>query len=184
MAPDLEGKRLELLREVVPQLSRIAVLWNPRNAFNEGAMRQTRAAAKVLKIEVLPLAVTKTEELDAAFAAMLRQRPQALFVFADRVFLHNRVAIVEFAARNRLPSINAYRELVEAGGLMSFGPSYQDMHRRAATYVDKILRGANPAELPVEQPTKFLLLISLKTAKALGLEVPPLLLLRADEVIE
>lgn len=184
MAPDLEGKRLELLREVMPDLSRTAVLWNPRNAFNEGAMKQARAAADALRIEIVPLAVSKTEELDAALAAVLREKAQAMFVFADRVFLHNRVPIVEFAATHRLPSINAYRELVEAGGLMSFGPSYEDMHRRAATYVAKILKGANPAELPVEQPTRFLLMVNLRAAARLGLKVPPLLLSRADEVIE
>ena len=184
MAPDLEGKRLELLREVVPGLSSIAVLWNPLNAFNTGAMKQTRAAAGVLHIDVRPQAVRKTEELEAAFTAIERDRPQALFVFADRVFLHNRIAIAEFANKHRLPSVNAYRELVEAGGLMSFGPSYEDMHRRAATYVDKILKGAKPADLPVEQPTKFLLLINLKAAKTLGLTVPSSLLVRADELIE
>jgi putative tryptophan/tyrosine transport system substrate-binding protein len=184
MAPELEGKRFELLREIVPGLSRVAVLWNPRNAFNEISMKQARAAAETLRIEILPLAITKTEELDAAFAAILRERPQALFIFADRVFLHNRVPIVEFAGRHRLPSINSYRELVEAGGLMSFGPSYEDMHRRAAAYVDKILKGANPAGLPIEQPTRFMLLVNLKAAKSLGVEVPSSLLLRADEVIE
>jgi putative ABC transport system substrate-binding protein len=184
MAPELEGKRLELLKEVVPGLSRIAVFWNPVNAFNTGAMKQTRLAAEVFRINVLPLAVQTAEELDDAFAAIVKEQPEALFIVADRIFLHNRVRMMEFAAKNRLPSVNAYRELVEAGGLMSFGPSYEDMHRRAATYVDKILKGAKPADLPVEQPTKFELVINLNTAKALGLTLPFTLLARADEVIE
>jgi putative ABC transport system substrate-binding protein len=184
MAPDLEGKRLELLREVAPGLSRIAVFWNPANAFNAGAMRQVRAAADALRISVLPLAVRTAEELDGAFAAIIKERPEALIVFADRIFLHNRLRMMEFAAENRLPSVNAYQELVEAGGLMSFGPSYEDMHRRAATYVDKIFKGAKPADLPVEQPTRFKLVINLKTARALGLNIPPTLLVLADEVIE
>jgi putative ABC transport system substrate-binding protein len=184
MAPDLEGKRLELLREFVPGLSRVGVFWNPANAFNPTAMAQARAAAEVLRIELLPLAVRTTEELDDALAAIVKERPGALIIFADRIFLHNRVRMMEFAAKNRLPSVNAYRELVEAGGLMSFGPSYEDMHRRAAIYVDKILKGAKPGDLPIEQPTKFVLLVNLKVAKALGLEVPPTVLVRADEVIE
>src|SRR5437762_14036821 len=121
-------------------------------------------------------------DFDRAFDAIARERPDAFIVFADRVFLHNRGRIVDFAARNRLPAVYPYRELVEAGGLMSFGPNYADMHRRAATYVDKILKGAKPADLPVEQPTKFELLINLKTAKALRLVMSPSLLARADEV--
>ena len=120
----------------------------------------------------------------AAFAAILKERPGALLVLADRIFLHNRARIVGFEATHRLPGVYAYRELVEAGGLMSFGPSYAGMHRRAAYYVDKILRGAKPADLPVEQPTKFELVINLKTAKALGLTIPQSMLVRADEVIQ
>jgi putative ABC transport system substrate-binding protein len=184
IAPELEGKRLELLREIVPKLSHVAVFWNPTNAFHTSAMRQARAATQTLQIKLQELGVQKTEELDGAFKAILRERPDALFILADRVFLHNRVRMMEFAANNRLPSVNAYRELVEAGGLMSFGPSYPDMHRRAATYVDKILNGAKPADLPVEQPVKFVLVVNLKAAKALGVELPPTVLIRADEVIE
>ena len=130
------------------------------------------------------LDVRSSEELDGAFAAIVKERPDALLILADRVFLHNRQRMMDFAAQHRLPSVNAYREVVEAGGLMSYGPSYEDMHKRAAEYVDKILKGAKPGDLPVEQPTKFTLIINLKAAKALGLEVPPLLLARADEVIE
>jgi putative tryptophan/tyrosine transport system substrate-binding protein len=124
------------------------------------------------------------DELEAAFAAIVKQRTGALLLLADRVFLHDRAPIMEFAAQQRLPSISAYRELVEAGGLMSYGPSYEDMHRRAASYVDKILKGANPRDLPVEQPTKFSLIVNLKTAKTLDLTVPATMLARADEVIE
>jgi putative ABC transport system substrate-binding protein len=123
-------------------------------------------------------------DFDRAFDAIARERPDTLIVFADRVFLHNRGRIVDFAAKNRLPAVYPYRELVEAGGLMSFGPNYADMHRRAATYVDKILKGAKPADLPVEQPTKFELIINPKSAKALGLTIPQSLLVRADEVIQ
>jgi len=184
IAPELEGKRLELLREVVPRLSHIAVLWNPDNPFQPGSLKEARAAAQVLGIKVQLLGVRTAEDFPAAFAAILKERPDALLVLADRIFLHNRARIVDFEAKRRLPGMYPYRELVEAGGLMSFGPSYADMHRRAATYVDKILKGAKPADLPVEQPTKFDLVINLKTAKALGLTIPPSLLGRADEVIQ
>ncbi len=184
IAPELEGKRLELLREVSPKLSHVAVFWNPVNAFHTSAMKQVRAAAQAMRINVLPLAVGKAEELEGAFAAIVKERPDALLVLADRIFLHNRARMMDFAAKNRLPSVNAYRELVEAGGLMSFGPSYPGMHRRAAYFVDKILRGAKPADLPVEQPATFELVINLKTAKALGIKIPQSVLLRADQVIE
>ena len=183
IAPELEGKRLELLRQVIPKLSSIAVLWNPDNSFHVGSLKETRAAAQVLGIKLQLLGVRVSEEFPAAFAAILRERPGALLVLADRIFLHNRVGIVEFEAKHRLPGVYAYRELVEAGGLMSFGPSYAGMHRRAAYYVDKILKGAKPADLPVEQPTKFELVINLKAAKALGLTIPQSVLIRADEVI-
>ena len=184
IAPELEGKRLELLREVVPKLSHIAVLWNPDNPLLAGSLKETRAAAQVLRIKVQLLGVRTAEDFPAAFAAILKERPGALLVLADRIFLHNRARIVDFEAKRRLPGVYPYRELVEAGGLMSFGPSYAGMHRRAAYYVDKILKGAKPADLPVEQPTKFELVINLKTAKALGLTIPPSLLGRADEVIQ
>ena len=124
------------------------------------------------------------EEIEDAFAAIVRERPGALLVLADRLFLHHRASIMDFAAQHRLPGVHAYRELVEAGGLMSYGPSYADMHRRAATYVDKILKGEKPADLPVERPVKFVLVVNLKAAKALRLTVPASVILRADEVIE
>jgi putative ABC transport system substrate-binding protein len=184
IAPELEGKRLELLREVVPKLSHIAVLWNPDNPFHAGSLKETRAAAQVLGIKVQLLGVRTAEDFPAAFAAILKERPGALLVLADRIFLHNRARIVDFEAKRRLPGVYPYRELVEAGGLMSFGPSYAGMHRRAAYYVDKILKGAKPADLPVEQPTKFELLINLKAAKTLGLTIPPSVLQRADQIIQ
>ena len=184
IAADLEGKRLELLREVIPRLAQMAVLWNPASPFQVVAEREVRAAAQVLQLRVLSLGVRAAEELDEAFDTIVKARPGALVVLADRLFLHNRARIVGFAARHHLPGVYAYRELVEAGGLMSFGPSYADMHRRAATYVDKILKGARPADLPVEQPAKFELVVNLKTAKALGLTLPQAVLARADQIIE
>jgi putative ABC transport system substrate-binding protein len=184
IAPDLEGKRLELLREVVPKLSHVAFFLNPANAFHTASMRQARVAAQSLGIKLQPMEVNKSEQLDGAFASIVKEKPDALLILADRVFLHNRKRMMEFAIQERLPSVYAYRELVEAGGLISYGPSYEDMHRRAAVYVDKILKGTKPADLPIEQPTKFTLLINLKTAKTLGLTVPPTLVARADELIE
>ena len=181
---EMEGKRLELLREVVPKVSHIAVLWNaasPIQVIEEG---EVRAAARVLEIKMLSLGVRTREEIDDALATIIRERPDALLVLADRLFLHHRTRIIAFAAQERLPGVHAYRELVEAGGLMSYGPSYADMHRRAAAYVDKILKGAKPADLPVERPVKFELVVNLKAAKALGLTIPPSVIFRADEIIE
>jgi putative ABC transport system substrate-binding protein len=184
IAPDLEGKRLELLREVVPTLSQVALFFNSLNPFHAVSLRQANTAAQAAGLKLKSLDVRTANELDGAFTMMLRDKPEALLILADRVFLHNRQRIVDFAAQHRLPNINAYRELVEAGGLMSYGPSYEDMHRRAAIYVDKILKGAKPGDLPIEQPTKFTLTLNLKAAKALGVTVPPAVTLRADEVIE
>ena len=184
ISEDLEGKRLELLREVVPKISHIAVFWNPVNASHVKLEKEVQAAAAVLRMKVLSLGVRTSEELDAAFATIGRERPEALLVLADRVFLHSRARIMDFAARNRLPGVHAYRELVEAGGLMSFGPSYAGMHRRAAYYVDRILKGVKPADLPVERPATFDLVLNLKAAKALGLTIPQSVLYRATEVIE
>lgn len=184
MAPDLEGKRLQLLGEVIPGMSHVAVIWNPLNAFQKISIRQLDAAGETLKIKVQPVAVGVAEDLDAAFATLVKDKPQALIILADRIFLHNRARLMNFAMQNRLPGVYAYRELVEAGGLMSYGPSYEDLHRRAATYVDKILKGAKPADLPIEQPTKFNLVINRRAAEALGLTIPGSILARADEVIE
>jgi putative ABC transport system substrate-binding protein len=184
IAPDLEGKRLELLREVVPHLAHVAFFLNPANEFHTVSLRQALAAAQALNIKLQPREVRKSEDLDAAFAAIVKEKPDGLLILADRIFLHNRQRMMDFAIEHRLPSVNAYRELVEAGGLISYGPSYEEMHRRAADYVDRILKGARPGDLPVEQPTRFTLIVNLKAAKALGLEVPPTLVARADEVIE
>lgn len=184
ISPELDGKRLELLREVVPKISHIAVLWNAGSPLQVVAEKQTQAAAQVLGMKVLSLGVRTQEEIEDAFAAIVRERPGALLVLADRLFLHHRARIMEFATKQRLPGVHAYRELVEAGGLMSFGPSYAGMHRRAAYFVDRILKGAKPADLPVERPATFELVINLKAARALGLTIPQHVLLRATELIQ
>jgi putative ABC transport system substrate-binding protein len=184
IAPELEGKRLELLKEALPKVSRIAVLWNPANAYQIGSEKEVQAAAKVLRISLVSLAVRNRAELANALSAIPGEHPDAVLVLADRIFLHDRERIADFVMKNRLPGMNAYRELVEAGGLMSYGPSYAVMHRQAATYVDKILKGAKPADLPVEQPAKFELVINLKSARALGIIIPQSVLARADEVIQ
>jgi putative ABC transport system substrate-binding protein len=184
IAAEMEGKRLELLREVVPKLSHIAVLWNAASPIQVIQERETRAAAQVLGMKMLSLGVRTREEIEDAFAAIVRERPGALLVLADRLFLYHRARIMDFAARHRLPGVHAYRELVEAGGLMSFGPSYAGMHRRAAYFVDRILKGAKPADLPVERPATFELVLNLKAAKALGLTIPQSVFLRATDVIQ
>ncbi len=182
LARDLQGKQLEFLKEIVPRLSRIAVLVNPSNPFNDVLGREQVQQALRLKLELFE--VKAAEEFEAVFAAIARQRPDALFMIADRFLLAHRARIVAFAARQRLPGMYPYKEFVEAGGLVSYAPSYPEMFRRSATYVDKILKGAKPADLPVEQPTKFELIINLKTAKALRLTIPQSILLRADQIIE
>jgi putative tryptophan/tyrosine transport system substrate-binding protein len=184
IAPDLEGKRLALLREMIPGLSHFAVLWNPANAFHVAAVKGVQDAADILRMRVLSLRVRSLEDLDPAFATIVAERPGALVVLADRVFLHGRDRIMNFAQQQRLPGVYAYRELVEAGGLMSYGPNYGEMHARAATFVDKIFKGAKPADLPIEQPIKFELVISMRAAKALDISVSPTLLATADEIIE
>ena len=184
ISPELDGKRLELLREVIPNVSHVAVLWNAASPLQVVAEKQTQAAARVLRLKVLSLGVGTEDEIEHALAAIVKERPGALLVLADRLFLQHRARIMDFAAQHRLPGVHAYRELVEVGGLMSFGPSYAGMHRRAAYFVDRILKGAKPADLPVERPAKFELVINLKAAKALGLTIPPSVLVRADEVIQ
>ena len=184
MSWEIEGKRLELLREVVPTVSHIAVLWNAGSPIQVIQEAETRAAAQALGMKMLSLGVRSLDEIETAFKTIIKEQPGALFVLADRLFLHHRKLIMGFCTQHRLPGVHAYRELVEAGGLMSYGPSYADIHRRAALYVDKILKGVKPADLPVERPVKFVLVLNLKAAKALGLAVPPILVARADEVIE
>ena len=176
IAPDLEGKRLQLLREVTPALSHVAMFINSLNPFHISSMEQARAAAQAMGIKLQLHDIRKSEDLDDAFTAIRKERPDALLILADRVFLHNRERIVDFANEQRLPNVSAYKELVEVGGLMSYGPSYEDMHKRAAIYVDKILKGAKPADLPIEQPSKFTFIVNLKAAKTLGVTVPSQLL--------
>jgi putative ABC transport system substrate-binding protein len=184
IAPDLEGKRLQLLREVVPALSHVAMFINSLNPFHVSSMRQARAAAQAMGIKLQLHDIRKSEDLDDAFAAIRKERPDALLILADRIFLHNRERMMDFTKEQRLPNVNAYKELVEVGGLMSYGPSYEDMHKRAAIYIDKILKGAKPADLPIEQPSKFTFIVNLKSAKALGVTVPSQLLGLADQLIE
>ncbi len=183
-APELAGKQLQLLKEIVPRVSRVAVLWNPTNRAGQSLLGEAKVAARSLGVQLRILEARGPDEFQGTFAAMARERAGALLVFPDGMFLLQRKRITDFAAKSRLPAMYGRRELVDAGGLMSYAPSLGDNLRRAASYVDKILKGAKPADLPVEQPTKFDLVINLKTAKALGLTIPPALLLRADEVIE
>jgi putative ABC transport system substrate-binding protein len=185
ISPELSGKRLELLREVIPGLSRVAFLWNPDV---RGAMfdyKATEGAARSLRLQLQSVEVLRAEDLDRAFSAVTKERAQALILPAGNpVGFANRGQIASFAQRNRLPSMYANSEFVDAGGLMSYGPNLADNFRRAATYVDKILKGTKPADLPVEQPTKFELVINLKTAKQIGVTIPPNVLARADKVIK
>jgi ABC-type uncharacterized transport system substrate-binding protein len=176
---DLAGKRLELLREVVPGLRRLAIMANV--AVPE--MREAQAAARTLGLEVVTSEIRRVEDIAPAFEA-LKGRVEALYVASDPLLNTNRLRINILAVGARLPTMHGIRDYVEAGGLMSYGANFPDLFRRAGDYVDKILRGAKPADIPVEQPTKFDLIINLNTAKALGLDVPPMLLARADEVIE
>jgi putative tryptophan/tyrosine transport system substrate-binding protein len=181
---EMAAKRLELLKEVVPSLSRTAVLWNSANPANALAWRETQGAARALGVTLQSHEVQGPKDFEVAFARMAEERPDALFVLDDALTIQYRKEIADFALQKRLPSVFAAKDRVEAGGLMSYGPRYSEMMRHAASLVDKILRGAQPANLPMEQPTTFELVINLKTAKAIGLTVPPLLLSRADEVIE
>ena len=182
-APDLGGKRLELLREVVSGLRRLAIMANVGYPSALLEMGEVRAAARTLGIEITTLEIWRADEIASAFEA-LRGRAEALYVVADPLVNSNRVRINTLAQGARMPTMYGFREYVEAGGLVSYGPNIPDLFRRTADYVDKIMRGAKPADLPVEQPIKFDLTINLTTAKALGLDVPSTLLARADEVIE
>jgi putative tryptophan/tyrosine transport system substrate-binding protein len=177
-------KRLELLREVAPSASRVAVLLNPTNPSNPPQLKLTQAAAATLAVTLLAFEATRADEIDRAFAAIKLERPGALIVIGDPLLGSHAKRIVALSTRNRLPAIYWNREFPDAGGLMSYGTNFDDLWRRAATYVDKILKGAKPADLPIEQPTKFELVINLKTAKVLGLTIPRSLLVRADEVIQ
>jgi putative ABC transport system substrate-binding protein len=182
--PELFGKGLELLKEAVPKLRRVGVLSNPANPAQPRAIDKVKVAARSLAIPLQLLEARGPNEFDGAFAAMAKQRVEALLVVAEGLFLRHRARLADLEAKYRLPSMHGLKENVEAGGLMSYGPSIVAAFRRAAVFVDKILKGAKPGDLPVEQPTKFELVINLKTAKALGLTIPPSLLQRADQVIE
>jgi putative tryptophan/tyrosine transport system substrate-binding protein len=184
MVPDVGGKRLELLKELLPRVSRVAVLWNAANPYPALVFKETQDAGQTLGIQVQSLEVRGLNDFDGAFEVARRQHPDALITIEDPLTLDYRNQIADFAAGHQLPTLHGLREFVAAGGLMSYGANRVDLFRRAAGYVDKILKGANPADLPVQQPTKFEMVINLKTAKALGLDVPATLLARADEVIE
>ncbi len=191
LTPELGAKRLELLKEAVPRVRRVAVLWNPTYSerlsanfrFWSSDWTEIRAAAQVLGMTLQSVEIRGPGDFDTAFSTMTRERADALLAFSDPVIVFHGRRIADLAAKSHLPAMYPSREVVDAGGLMAYGPSTSDMFRRAAVYVGKILKGAKPADLPMEQPTKFELVINLKTAKALGLTIPQSLLLRADEVI-
>jgi putative ABC transport system substrate-binding protein len=184
MAPELGGKRLELLKELLPRLARVAVLWNAANPYSALVFKQVQAAGGTLGIEVQSLELRDPDDFDGAFETVQRQHPDALITVEDPLTFNHRKRIAGFAAEQQLPSLSGLSEFAAAGGLVSYGANQVDLFRRAAGYVDKILKGAKPADLPVQQPSKFELVINLKTAKAVGITIPPSLLARADEVIE
>jgi putative ABC transport system substrate-binding protein len=183
-ATETGGKRLALLKEVNPSFSRFAVMWNAAYPGKALELKDTEAAARAQGVELHAVEVRRADDFDRAFSAVLKARPSALIVFSDPLTLAHQRRIVDFALRNRLPMISEVGQFADTGGLMTYGPSLPDMFRRAAAYVDKILKGAKPGDLPVEQPTKFELIINRKAAKTLGLTIPPSLLLRADRVID
>jgi putative tryptophan/tyrosine transport system substrate-binding protein len=178
------GKALELLKDAVPNLRHVAILSNPGNPVHPLVTRDIAVAARALGVQLQLLEARGPDEFDAAFAAMTKERVEALYVIADVLFVLHAARLADLAVKNRLPSMHQLRGDVVAGGLMSYGHNSADQYRGAATFVDKLLKGAKPTDLPVDQPTKFELLINLKTAKALGLTIPESLLARADEVIE
>jgi len=184
ISPEVVGKQLELLKEAAPKVSGVAVLQNPSNYGHPPMLRQAEDAARTLGVQLHVVQAGSPAEIDAAFAMMRSQRAGGVLVLRDPLFLAQRTQIAALAAKSRLPAVYGFREQAEAGGLMAYGASAPLMYRRAATYVDKILKGAKPGDLPIEQPIRFELVINLKTAKALGLTIPQSLLLRADEVIQ
>ena len=184
VAPDLSGKRLELLKEIVPGISPVAVMLNARNPQSQFELREMQAAAQTMGLQLHPVQISSQDAPEEAFAAMSRASAHALIILTDPIFFSQRRQIVELAGRSRLPAMYFFQGFAEEGGLVSYGPSDTDLYRRSATYVDRILHGAKPSELPVEQPIKFDLVINLNAAKALGLDISPMLLARADKVIE
>ena len=181
---DLSAKRVELLKQTVPAATRMAVVLNPGHPPNAAQLRETQVAAHALGVELLPFEVRRPEDLEPAFAAIGRKRSQAVIILPDSLMGTNQQRIAGLTVRHRLPAVYSTRPFVDAGGLMAYGANFLDLLRRSAAYVDKILRGTKPADLPVEQPTKFVLVINGKTAKTLGLTIPQSVLLRADEVIQ
>jgi ABC-type uncharacterized transport system substrate-binding protein len=182
---DVTGKSLEILKEVAPERRRVAILWNPANAvFQSQMLKEAEAASRRLGLQVQIIAASNAGEIDKAFQLMTRERAEALAVLADPIFIAARTRLFTLANKARLPSVSGFREYAEAGGLATYGPNFFELYRQAAAYVDRILKGAKPADLPVERPTKFELVINLRTAKALGLTIPPSVLARADEVIQ
>jgi putative ABC transport system substrate-binding protein len=180
---ELSAKRLQLLKETIPRLTRVALLRSPANPWHTKVVEALKAAAPSLSVELSVVGVRTPEEFGPAFSAIRRARAQAVYVVGDGVLLAHRAVLVELASKDRLPSIYFARHFADEGGLMSYGPNFGDLWRRSAGYVDKILKGAKPGDLPIEQPTKFELIVNLKTAKALGITIPESILLRADEVI-
>jgi len=184
LAPELSPKRLELLKQVIPGLSRVAILWNAANPANALPWKETQGAGRALGVVLQSREVAGPNDFEAAFAMMTKEHPEALLVFGDALIAQHEKQIVNFVTQKHIPNSFPWREPVVDGGLMSYGPSRADLFRRAAVFVDKIFKGAKPADLPIEQPTKFELVINLKTARALGLTIPQSLLLRADELIQ
>jgi putative tryptophan/tyrosine transport system substrate-binding protein len=184
LGPDLAGKRLQLLKEAIPSLSRVAFLWNPDNASHPAQLAGLQAAVETMGLKLLPVAVRGSDELANALAAMMKERPDAFVMTNDPLHQLSIVPIIDFLADNRLPGMFPTREVVMAGGLLSYGASLPDLFRRGAGYARKILQGTKPADLPVEQPVKFELVVNLKTAKMIGLDMPQSFLVRTDQVIE
>ena len=184
MNPEVMSKYLELLRVAIPKLSRVTVLVNPANPIHSDSLKRVQATEKTNTVKISPAQASTASQIEAAFGAMKQERAGALIVLPDAFFFAQARRIAELAAQQRLPTMFWTRDLVEAGGLMSYGQNVAEHYYRAATYVDKILKGAKPTDLPVEQPTKIELVINLKTAKAIGLTIPQQLILQADKVIE
>jgi ABC-type uncharacterized transport system substrate-binding protein len=181
---ELNAKRLDILKQAVPEATRIGALWNPANPIHAPSLKVIEAAARRLKVQLHPMAVQDPRELEGAFSAMAEERVQALTVPPDGMFLSHQARIIDLTAKHRIPTMYGVRELAKAGGLMAYGVNLPGMYRRGALFVDRILKGTKPGDLPVEQPTQFELIINLKTAKALGLRMPQSLLIRADQLIE
>ena len=183
MRPDLDGKRLELLKEAFPKVARVAFLWQSSTSTGNLPVADMEAAAKALRLKILSLEVRSLDDFDGAFARAKREGAQALIATLGAVIATQQRQVLDFAAKNRLPAMYATSEFVEAGGLMSYAPNYTDLSRRAADFVDKILKGTKPADIPVEQPMKFEFIVNLNAAKQISVTVPPNVLVRADRVI-